>query len=212
MSRRDLLKASVAGTALVATGLTAEACGDEAPVATFLSAQQRETLGAAIERILPGANEAGVVDYVDQLLTAFEYDPPRIFAGGPFSGRQPFGDYGTGQPSKDYPANAFERVVPLTRTQDIAWRIRIYGSDSVDGGAFNDAALGPTKGLRRNYSEGLAQLDASSQQLHGASFTALSPEQQDEALLTMPPELLGLLVEHTLEGMYAAPETAVTAS
>lgn len=206
LSRRDLLKASVAGTALVATGLAAEACGDEAPVTAFLSAHERETLGAAVERIVPGAMEAGVVDYVEQLLTAFEYDTPRIFAGGPFSGRQPYGDYGTGSPSSDYPWNAFRRFVPLTRTKEIAWRMRIYGSDRVDGGNFNDAALGPTNGLRRNYSEGLAQLDTSSQQEHGTSFVALNTDQQDDVLKKMPSAFVSLIVEHMIEGMYAAPE------
>ena len=36
----------------------------------------------------PGATEARVVDYIDGLLGAFSFDPPRIWAGGPFSGRR----------------------------------------------------------------------------------------------------------------------------
>ena len=35
----------------------------------------------------PGAGEAGAADYVDRLLGAFAFDPPRIWAGGPYSGR-----------------------------------------------------------------------------------------------------------------------------
>jgi len=210
LSRRDFLKASAAGSVLLTTGVGLEAC-DDAEVAAFLNAHQRETLRAAAARIVPsdgtpGAVEAGVVDYMEQLLTAFEYDPPRIYAGGPFSGRQPYGDYGTGQQSDDFPANAFERFVPLTRTQEIAWRIRFYGSDVVDGGDFNDAALGMTKGLRRNYSDGLLQLDELSRAQHGASFVTLSSEQQGEVLRAMPAEFATLIVQHTIEGMYAAPE------
>lgn len=211
LSRRDFLKASAAGTALVVSGIGLEACSDETPAVTFLNAHERDTLAAAVSRIVPsddtpGAIEAGVVDYIEQLLSAFEHDPPRIFAGGPFSGRQPYGDYATGRASDDHPANGFERFVPLTRTKEIAWRVRIYGSDSVEGGDFNDAVLGPTKGLRRNYSEGLAQLDAMSRQQHGAGFAALSVDQQDELLKAMPPEFVNLITEHTIEGMYAAPE------
>ena len=37
--------------------------------------------------VSPGAGECGGADYVDQLLGAFTFDPPRIWAGGPFSGR-----------------------------------------------------------------------------------------------------------------------------
>jgi len=36
----------------------------------------------------PGAEEAGVADYIDTLLGAFTFDPPRIWAGGPTSGRK----------------------------------------------------------------------------------------------------------------------------
>ena len=210
LSRRDFLKATATGTALVAAGLAAEACRDDAEVATFLTAQQRETLAAAVARIVPsddtpGATEAGVAGYIEQLLTAFEYDPPRIFAGGPFSGRQPYGDYGSGRASTDHPANQFENFVPLTRTQEIAWRMRIYGS-AVDGGDFNNAALGVTKGLRRNYTEGIALLDSLSQAQYGAGFAALGPDEQDEALTRLPPGFVSLIFEHTIEGMYAAPE------
>ena len=48
---------------------------------------------AACERLIPpheghpGATALGVADYVDGLLGAFTFDPPRVYAGGPFSGR-----------------------------------------------------------------------------------------------------------------------------
>jgi anaerobic selenocysteine-containing dehydrogenase len=91
LSRREFLKASAAGTALLVTGLSVEACGEEAAEPAFFTPHERDTLSAAVSSIVPtdatpGAAEAGVVDYVEQLLTAFEHEPPRIFPGGPFSG------------------------------------------------------------------------------------------------------------------------------
>lgn len=65
----------------------------------FLTAHQGAVVEAATARLIPGptddllelghpgAREAGVVGYIDALLSAFDTDPPRIFAGGPFSGR-----------------------------------------------------------------------------------------------------------------------------
>ena len=35
----------------------------------------------------PGAEEADVANYIDTYLGAFTFDPPRIWAGGAFSGR-----------------------------------------------------------------------------------------------------------------------------
>ena len=59
----------------------------------WLNEEQYSTLRAACAQMLPagddwpGADEAGVADYVDTLLGAFTFDPPRIWAGGPTSGR-----------------------------------------------------------------------------------------------------------------------------
>src|SRR6184192_24718 len=63
----------------------------------------------------PGATEARVVDYIDGLLGAFSFDPPRIWAGGPFSGR-----HGG--------AHGFVRFHRLTPLDELAWRTRIEGS------------------------------------------------------------------------------------
>lgn len=48
-----------------------------------LSASQRRVVAAACERLIPGSADAGVVDYVDGLLGAFDVDPPRIWATTP---------------------------------------------------------------------------------------------------------------------------------
>jgi len=61
----------------------------------------------------PGAREAGVVHYVDLMLSAFEDDPPRIYAGGAWSDRH------------GGPENLMARFVPLSRAEEQAWRARI---------------------------------------------------------------------------------------
>jgi hypothetical protein len=87
----------------------------------WLSEADRRIVTAALNRLVPpgddptdepGAGDANGADYIDGLLDAFGVDPPRIFAGGPSSGR-----HGG--------AAAFAAFLPLTRLQDIAWRERI---------------------------------------------------------------------------------------
>jgi len=212
LTRRQFLKVTAAGGALLVSGVSLEACGDGEPAGpVFFNAHQRDTLSAAVARIVPadetpGAVEAGVVDYVEQLLTALEHTPPRIFAGGPFSDRNPYPDNTRGVASNDFSANEFERFLPLTRTQRLAWVVRLYGSQAIEGGDFNDAVLGPTPGYRATYSAGLAELDTVSQQRFGHDFVALDGDQQDDAMSRVDKDFSALVLAHTLEGMYAAPE------
>jgi len=55
-------------------------------VAAFFTSVETRTLAAAVDRLIPpddsfpGAAGAGAVEYVEGLLTAFEHDPPRIWA------------------------------------------------------------------------------------------------------------------------------------
>ena len=59
----------------------------------WLSEEEYAVLSVACDRMIPpsdagpGAAAAGVPDYIDGLLGAFLFDPPRIWAGGPTSGR-----------------------------------------------------------------------------------------------------------------------------
>ena len=39
------------------------------------------------DELSPASGDSGGADYVNGLLTAFDFDPPHIWAGGPFSGR-----------------------------------------------------------------------------------------------------------------------------
>lgn len=128
----------------------------------------------------PSASTAGVPDYIDRLLGAFTFDPPRIWAGGPTSGR-----YGG--------EAAFERFHELTALDELAWRMRIEGSCGLPEREFN----GPVIGFQQRYREGLAEL--------GSEFIAL-PAPDREARLKALPEFAELLYGHACEGMYGAPE------
>ena len=83
----------------------------------------------------------GGADYVDQLLGAFSFDPPRLFAGGPFSGRKG-GEAG------------FDQWLELGALEELAWRTRIEGSQGRPEREFN----GPVVGWQQRYRDGLAAL------------------------------------------------------
>jgi hypothetical protein len=143
-------------------------------------------IAAAVDRLIPpddagcpGAAAAGVPDYIDRLLGAFTFDPPRIFAGGPFSGR-----WG-GE------AN-FDKWIALGRMQELAWRTRIEGSDGLPEREFN----GPVVGLQEQYREGLATL--------GTDFADLDGDEQDARLAGVP-DFKTLMYHHACEGMYGDP-------
>src|SRR5260370_14293203 len=68
----------------------------------------------------PGAKAAGVADYIDFLLGAFLGSMPFIFAGGPFSDRNPFNGQGL--------TDDMAQPMTLTTNQSLAWHIRILGT------------------------------------------------------------------------------------
>jgi hypothetical protein len=140
-----------------------------------------ERLIPAVEGVGPGATRAGVADYVDRTLGAFTFDPPRIWAGGPFSGR-----HGG--------AAAYAEFERLTPHVELAWRLRIEGSQGIAEREFN----GPVVGWQAQYHQGLAAL--------GPDFAAADPEEQDRRLDAAPEAFRTLLHQHACEGMYAAPE------
>jgi len=151
----------------------------------WLSDDEYRVLSAACERLIPeddtpGAASAGVPDYIDGFLGAFSFDPPRIWAGGPTSGRHG-GAAGFA---------VFHRLAPL---DELAWRTRIEGSRGLPEREFN----GPVVGLQERYRAGLAAL--------GADFCGLDGEEQD-GRLRADASFTALLYAHCCEGMYGAPE------
>jgi len=156
----------------------------------FLTGHERHALAAVAARLLPsgddpvrdpGATEVGVVDYVEQLLSAFEHEPPKIWAGGPFSDRA----------GSD--VNHFLDFMPLGRLEELAWRIRLEGSRGQPEREHN----GPVRGWQQVYREGLAAL--------GDDFIAAGGAEQDRRLDEH--EQFRLLVwQHACEATYGAPE------
>jgi len=184
------------------------------PSATFLTPAEEAIVRAATARIvptddLPGAVEAGAAQYISRLLSVVpdNADPAgNVFAGGPFSDRNPFPDPSTGMPSNRFPTNDFPHFIPLTRLQLMSWRVQLLGTAAVPGSDFNAAVLGPVIGLRDQYRTGLADIQSKSQQLFAADFVTLTPAQQDQVLAAIDPGFYDLITNHTLEGMFCAPE------
>jgi len=189
----------------------------------FFTADELATLEALCERILPadgdpGARELGAATYIERLLTAFDRPVPLIFAGGPFSNRNPFPDNSTGTPSDKRPRDAFRRFIRLTGAQRLRWQAELLGSNQVPGAAFNDAAAGgPLPGLRQMYRDGLRVVDTAARNMAGAAYAALPSDQQDAILTTLdrtvftPDARRGMsfvdvLIQHTLEGCFSLPE------
>jgi hypothetical protein len=166
------------------TGLSGAAYG--AAVPRYLDTSSYAVVEAACERLLPargahpGARALGVADYVDGLLGAFLVDPPRIYAGGPFSGR-------AGGEAR------FGEFLPLDPLEERAWRTRIEGSQGMPEREFN----GPVAGWQQQYRDGIAAL--------GPDFPTVAGEEQDRRLDAVP-AFKQLLFEHACEGAYGAPE------
>jgi hypothetical protein len=152
----------------------------------FLTPAEYAIVAAAADRLIPplddhpGGAALGVADYVDGMLGAFTFDPPRIWAGGPFSGRAG-GDA------------AFGAFTELSRLETLAWRTRIEGSRGIAEREFN----GPVRGWQQIYRDAVAAL--------GADFCDQPAEEQDRRL-DADPVFKQLFYEHACEGAYGAPE------
>jgi len=191
ISRRGVLRgaAAAAGLAVFSTEGGAIAVGlDKGP--SFLSAAQLKLLSAVVDRavpgqpedLAPGAVQAGCPEAIDALLAAFSTDPPKIFAGAPYSDRG------------GSPVNYFEDFLPLDPYEERAWRLRIEG----------DATQG-VDGFQKVYSRGLNALAKSS-----PLFAALPGPVRDLALRTTNnadiKAMRDLAITHAIEFYLAAPE------
>ncbi len=192
----------------------------------FFTGHEFATLSALCDRVIPpdqdpGARALGAARYIERMLTAFDHRVPLVFAGGPFSNRNPFPDNDDGTPSRRRPKDAFRHFIPLTRVQKIRWRAELFGSAKVPGADFNDALLGPLTGLRTIYRQSLRKVDQTARAMHGKAFVQLEPKKQDAvfalldtgpASVRFAPDLrrggtfIDLLVQHTLEGCFTPPE------
>jgi hypothetical protein len=227
LSRRQFLKALGAAAVVAAAPWTRVERTWAAARGRFFTSRERRTLDALADGILPpdgdpGAAALGATRYIEGLLTAFDRHVPRIYAGGPFSGRQPFIDYERGVPAHRRPRNSFKHFVPLTRLQELNWRWQIQGTAGLSAA---DQALvapldaqrgGPLPGLRDVYRDGLSSLDAFSRTQAGAAFVDLDAATRAKVLnaaRTSFPVLarrdrnfVQLVARHVIEGVFSAPE------
>ena len=157
----------------------------------FLTEAELRSLRAVADRLIPpddgavGGAEVGCAEAIDALLSAFSVNPPRIFAGGPWSDR--------GGSS----INHFKQFIPLDDYEALAWRLRLEGSAGRPQFEFN----GPIIGLQQIYRDGLAAV--------GDNFADL-PFPAQELLLRGGDDAVKAMVDvafpHCLQFMYGAPE------
>ena len=122
-----------------------------------------------------------MAEYIDGFLGAFSFDPPRIWAVGPSSGRHG-GEAGFA---------VFHQLFPHGRAG-----LARSGSRAPWAGAKQEFD-GPVVGLQEQYREGLAAL--------GADFTEVDGREQRRGLRDNE-AFCELLWGHCCEGMYGAPE------
>jgi hypothetical protein len=230
ITRRHFLMAASAG--VVAANLPAlvwKRLG-EAQAASrprfFTDPKDYATLQDLVDRIIPpdtdfmgmpspGAKTAGVADYIDFLLGAFLGSMPFIFAGGPFSDRNPFGGQGL--------TDDMTQPMTLTPNQSLAWRIRILGTKGAAAARPADAAKinivrannilaaigdanGDVIGFQEQYTTGIAALRQAAMKQFMTDFPMLTTDQQDMLIAAADPNFIALVTNHAAEGMYGNPE------
>jgi hypothetical protein len=136
----------------------------------------------------PGAAACHAEEYVDGLVGAFLVEPPRVFAGGPYSGRHGGLD-------------GFSRFLPLTRVEELGWRTYLEGSQGHPEREWN----GPVKGLKQRLEEGLDALEEAAQATHGAGFTTLAPAGRRKLFSQAEPGFVTCAYELACEGTYGDP-------
>jgi hypothetical protein len=177
-------------------------CGDSSSSSVaphYFDAAQRKVIEAVASAISPedetvGATGCDVVEYIDRTLAAFDAKPPFVYAGGPFSDREPFPDPESGDPTRRFPRNRFREPLPLTRLQEASFRIELFGSDAVPNGNINAPILPPSPGLRALYSDGIAALESAAAGMGAADFASLDDDQRLAAFGMTSPDFQDALL------------------
>ncbi|HWE56481.1 MAG TPA: gluconate 2-dehydrogenase subunit 3 family protein [Acidimicrobiales bacterium] len=198
--RRSLLQAFAGaglGRLLPAPVLAAvlAAC-DSSPSHSGLDAHEQKVIEEATARLVPGprddpleaghpgAREAGVTNYISTMLAAASWNPPHVFAGGPFSDR-------AGHATDD-----MAQFLPLNPGMQANWQRRLVALRKVyaEGIASYDH---------------MAQVKGAGQFVHLAPDQMDVVLATNPAVPGLPAGYAGftdLLFEHTIEGMYCVPE------
>jgi hypothetical protein len=175
--------------------------------AHFFTAEERLVSERFASALMPegggvaGAATTDAVEYIDRYLAAFDNATPAIFRAGPFSGRWPFPDPDTGAPGEVFPRNDFADALPLTRMQELAFRVELEGSAAVPNGDINAPLVPTLPGLRALYRGALAGLPLSSDEILQLDDAAVL-----ELLGQTPSNFQAAFVRHVGEGMFGAPE------
>lgn len=208
LDRRSFLRGAV--TLACVPPVFAAACSDESaapptdaappapswpvPEGTFLSPARYVTLSALMDALIPssataaGAQQAHAAWYVDQLLGAFRSDPPRIYAGGPYSGRHGGRD-------------SFSDFQRLTRVEELRWRTFLEGSRGLPEREWN----GPVVGLITRYERGLDAIDADARVSFQSPFASLDLVTRRGLVANADAGFVALAYEHAVEGTYGDP-------
>ncbi|HEY3354337.1 MAG TPA: hypothetical protein VGQ83_13880 [Polyangia bacterium] len=164
--------------------------GWDVPPGTVLTPERFARLAALFDALVPGdeaapgATQAHAAWYLDQLFGAFNVDPPRIFAGGPYSGRHGGLD-------------GFRQFQPLTRVERIRWQTYLEGSRGIPAREFN----GPVVGVIQQYEEQLDALPV----VGGRRFTALDVDERRSVAGGLDEAFLTTAYRHAVEGTYSDP-------
>lgn len=180
----------------------------------FFTSEEQATCAAICARIVPsvdpttgayapGATEAKAVVFIDRFLAAFDLplsvaDNPAIYLHGRWSGRNPFADEATGEPSSDFPPDQMlspggqAHFIALSPLQVLSWRSSLLGPSAARAGApsyvsptwaaqVDDGTIPapPADGLQGVYRQGLAAFNSYSMSIFGVPFADASAEEQD---------------------------------
>jgi gluconate 2-dehydrogenase gamma chain len=198
LTRRSLLQSGGLLAVALAAGVDLTSCSSDdgsppAPAPSpVLTGHERAVLEAATARLVPGpdddpgeaehpgAREAHAVDYIVMLLGALQEDPPKVFAGGPFSDR---GGSKRNDMAHFLPLNPAVKGYWRAQLDDLvaAYRDGLAQLDALAGGDF--AAASP------------ADQDA-----------ALAENPRVRHLPAGSSGFTDLLFQHTIEGCYSVPE------
>jgi gluconate 2-dehydrogenase gamma chain len=114
LTRRELIRLFGAAAALAQLPGCHSDSGDSVFTADELGMLRGFADVVIPEDDLPGGSKLGAVEYIEALLLAFDTAIPKIFAGGPFSDRNPL-------PGAPKPPNDFATFVELDRVATAAW-------------------------------------------------------------------------------------------
>ena len=195
ISRRIFLRLVGAGAVVACSSPPAVT----APPGSFFTDAEWRALNALADVVIPpddapGGALLGAGAYIDLLLRAFDFDPPLVHAGGPFSGRQPYPNPTGGTASANFPPNDFENFLPLSRVADRAWRLRILGGDGPNG---------PVVGLRDIVKNGI---DAAIKASPDKPLETLDMDALTNVFAGLDPAFRQTFAELVVEAALAAPE------